>query len=320
MTAVNYLWNPINDNIVEEFDDTGNTIVEYTTEPNQFGDVISQYRDGQESFYHTDGQGSTLALTNANGDVTDTYAYSAFGEVTARTGSTVNPFQHIGQRGYYRDSQTGESNLRHRILATTFGRFLSVDPIRQSANNWFVYVKSNPMRFIDPSGQVAVCIPQEGECGEAQCRGRIVSPFPRGDEEDPWLGIAFEGSCPTFFTRKTHFDQVWSFIQLRLPSFCKDVPKKDIDARVKESKRELRTCPDGKTCSNLRNRGGALIMGDKKTFSDVIVTMYDKITPDQDLILSDRPIVAGQSPCKVKIKTLIVELVVLTLYGNCVDV
>ena len=61
-------------------------------------------------------------------------------------------------------------------------------------------------------------------------------------------------------------------------------------------------------------------MGDKKTFSDVIVTMYDKITPDQDLILSDRPIVAGQSPCKVKIKTLIVELVVLTLYGNCVDV
>lgn len=96
MTAVNYLWNPINDNIVEEFDDAGNTIAEYTTEPDEFGDVISQYRDGQESFYHTNGQGSTLALTNANGDVT--YAYSAFGEVTAHTGSTVNPFQYVGQR------------------------------------------------------------------------------------------------------------------------------------------------------------------------------------------------------------------------------
>ena len=32
MPVVNYLWNPLNDNIVREFDDAGAVIAEYTTE------------------------------------------------------------------------------------------------------------------------------------------------------------------------------------------------------------------------------------------------------------------------------------------------
>ena len=117
MPVVNYLWNPLNDNIVREFDDAGTVIAEYTTESNQFGNVVSQRRNGQDSVYHYDGQGSTVALTNANGDVTDTYAYSAFGEVTAQTGNTVNPFQYIGMKGYYRDIETGEYEVRRRTLS-----------------------------------------------------------------------------------------------------------------------------------------------------------------------------------------------------------
>ena len=153
MTAVNYLWNPINDNIVEEFDDMGNTITEYTTEPDQFGDVISQYRDGQESFYHTDSQGSTLALTNAAGDVTDTYAYSAFGEVTAHTGSTVNPFQYIGQKGYYRDQETGEHEVRRRVYQSLSARWYSKDPHdTDELLNKYTYGNLDPLNVIDPSG------------------------------------------------------------------------------------------------------------------------------------------------------------------------
>ncbi|MFN0019734.1 MAG: RHS repeat domain-containing protein [Pirellulaceae bacterium] len=154
MTAVNYLWNPINDNIVEEFDDAGNTIAEYTTEPGQFGDVISQFRDGQESFYHTDGQGSTLALTNSNGDVTDTYAYSAFGEVTSQTGTTVNSFRYIGQRGYYLDSESGEYFVRRRPLSAN-GRWWALDPrylMVSIGENLYTYVTNRPTVFIDPSG------------------------------------------------------------------------------------------------------------------------------------------------------------------------
>lgn len=155
MTAVNYLWNPINDNIVEEFDDAGNTIADYTTEPDEFGDVISQFRNGQESFYHSDGQGSTLALTNANGDVTDTYAYSAIGEVTVRTGSTVNPFQYIGQMQYYWHEDTGAYDIRRRSYVTKSGRWLTIDPQPRWPNcHAYIYAASRPTYFIDPTGEI----------------------------------------------------------------------------------------------------------------------------------------------------------------------
>ena len=153
MPVVNYLWNPLNDNIVREFDDEGNTIADYTTESGLHGNVISQRRDGQDSVYHYDGQGSTLALTNANGDVTDTYAYNAFGEVTARTGSTVNPFQYIGQKGYYRDAETGEYDVRQRPLQALRGRWLSLDPIRPAAfKSGYEYCSNRPLVEVDPSG------------------------------------------------------------------------------------------------------------------------------------------------------------------------
>ena len=45
-----FLWDPIEDNIVKEIDDSGITIADYTTEPYLYGDLISQHRDGQPSF------------------------------------------------------------------------------------------------------------------------------------------------------------------------------------------------------------------------------------------------------------------------------
>ena len=102
MPETNFFWDPLSDNILQERDETGTVTAEYTTEPGLYGNLISQNRGGVESQYHFDPQGSTLALTDDNQQVTDTYAYSAFGEVTEHTGSTINPFQYIGKMGYYR--------------------------------------------------------------------------------------------------------------------------------------------------------------------------------------------------------------------------
>jgi RHS repeat-associated protein len=152
MPIVNYLWNPLNDNIIREFDDSGTVIAEYTTESNMFGNVVSQRRNGQDSVYHYDGQGSTLALTDANGNITDTYAYSAFGEVTAQTGSTVNPFQFLGRKGYYHDFEAGDVDVRWRSLSTRQGRWISVDPLISDTLNGFLYVHNSPVNMVDPSG------------------------------------------------------------------------------------------------------------------------------------------------------------------------
>src|SRR6476660_2235386 len=107
-----FLWDPIEDNIVKEIDDSGAMVADYTTEPYLYGDLISQHRGGQSSFYHYDGQGSTTSLTDSAANVTDTYAYSAFGEATAQTGSSVNPFKHIGQKGYYWNEETSGYEVR----------------------------------------------------------------------------------------------------------------------------------------------------------------------------------------------------------------
>jgi RHS repeat-associated protein len=154
MPVVNYLWNPLNDNIVREFDDSGTVIAEYTTEANQFGNVVSQRRNGQDSVYHYDGLGSTLALTDVNGSIMDTYSYAAFGEVTAQAGNTVNPFQYIGQKGYYIDEETGEHDVRRRAMNTEISRWMALDPITLDRQfpNAYAYSYNSPINAIDSAG------------------------------------------------------------------------------------------------------------------------------------------------------------------------
>ena len=54
-------------------------------------------------YYHYDGLGSTQLLTDENGNVTDIYANTAFGEPvsTGAENPTTNPFRFVGQFGYY---------------------------------------------------------------------------------------------------------------------------------------------------------------------------------------------------------------------------
>jgi RHS repeat-associated protein len=153
MVAVNYHWNPINDNIVREFGDGGAIVAEYTTEPDLYGNVVSQYRNGQTSYLLSDGQGSTTDLTNDAGTVTDTIRYSAFGEVMQRTGTTEIPFQYLGRKAYYRDAGTAAYSVRRRSLQSRQGSWSSQDPIGEAEQfSVYCYVKNAPLKLDDPSG------------------------------------------------------------------------------------------------------------------------------------------------------------------------
>ena len=72
-------------------------------------DLISQNRPGdtEESFYHVDGLGSTRALTNNSGIVTDRYIYDAFGRTIGQIGSTGNVYLFAGEQ---RDFNVGRSD------------------------------------------------------------------------------------------------------------------------------------------------------------------------------------------------------------------
>jgi RHS repeat-associated protein len=86
--------------------------------------LISQTRNGSTSFYLQDGQGSTRALTNSAGAVTDIYSYTAYGEIYNPTGTTENNYLYTGQQF---DQSTGLYSLRARFYNPSWGRFLSQD-------------------------------------------------------------------------------------------------------------------------------------------------------------------------------------------------
>jgi len=60
-------------------------------------DLLSQTRNGTTSIYHYDGLGSTRSLSDSTGVITDTYAYQAFGEVLAQTGTKINDYLFAGE-------------------------------------------------------------------------------------------------------------------------------------------------------------------------------------------------------------------------------
>ena len=120
-------------------------------------DLLSQTRSGATSYYLQDAQGSTRTLTDASGNITDTYAYTAFGETLSHSGASDNPYRYTGQQF---DALTGLYSLRARYYDPALGRFLSRDPAEPLLTaphelNRYVYVADNPLNAADPSGRFA---------------------------------------------------------------------------------------------------------------------------------------------------------------------
>ncbi len=122
-------------------------IVRYTVAN---GQLPAASRDGVAKRYVGDPLGSTAALVDTTGAITDTFTYWPYGEERIRTGTTPTPFRYVGTLGYYRDD-AGRSYVRARALAPTRGRWLTNDPRRHGGNDpW--YANANPTTAVDPSG------------------------------------------------------------------------------------------------------------------------------------------------------------------------
>lgn len=110
---------------------------------------------GAPTFYHFDRQGSTLALTDAAGTVTDSYAYGPYGEPLGRTGTSTQPFTYIGAYGVR--AEGGLYDMRARYYDPVSTTFLSRDPLPPrlldpKSTNAYAYASQNPLMYIDPRG------------------------------------------------------------------------------------------------------------------------------------------------------------------------
>lgn len=103
---------------------------------------------------HADGIGSVRTLTDESAAVTDTYAYTAFGELLSHTGTDPQPYAFAGEpydfnaRFYYN---------RARWLDPAVGRFISSDSFDGIAEDptslhKYLYVAGHPLDATDPTG------------------------------------------------------------------------------------------------------------------------------------------------------------------------
>jgi len=110
--------------------------------------------------YHYDSRGSTIALTDAAGVVTDTFSYGPYGETWSRTGTTNTPLRFCGQYGIQTD-MNGLLSMRARFYSPEIKRFVSQDSYLGSAMNplslnRYSYAECNPISLIDPTGFAAM--------------------------------------------------------------------------------------------------------------------------------------------------------------------
>jgi RHS repeat-associated protein len=137
--------------VIAEYDDSG-LLRKYiygarVDEPVCMLDVAD---NNKAYYYHFDGLGSVVALSNSNGDSCQSYEYSAYGQVAASDPNHPNPYMFTGRRF---DIETGLYYYRARYYNPHIGRFMQADPVGYGAGmNWYLYCKNNPLAFVDPSG------------------------------------------------------------------------------------------------------------------------------------------------------------------------
>ena len=139
--------------VLAEADDTGAMTAYYVY---GLGLISKILPDGAAWYYHYDSRGSTVAMTDAEENITDTYAYESFGTLSNSAGSTQNPFKYVGRYGVV-DDGNGLNYIRARYYASEVGRFITKDPLTgkkgdsQSLNR-YIYALNNPVMLIDISG------------------------------------------------------------------------------------------------------------------------------------------------------------------------
>ena len=107
------------------------------------------------AFYHGDQVGSTLALSDAAGAVTDRYAYSPYGELLGHTGGSDQPFTFVGTLGIRREGNLFQ--MRRRYYDPLTARFLSREPIWPQVGspeliNPYQYAVDSPLGSVDVTG------------------------------------------------------------------------------------------------------------------------------------------------------------------------
>ena len=120
--------------------------------------LIGEEKQGCFKTYHFDYRGSTVAITNESGCITDTFEYDTYGKLIFRTGSTFVIFGYNGRDGVVTD-RNGLIYMRARYYSPEHRRFVNADIVKGEITNAitlnrYAYANGNPVSNVDPFGLV----------------------------------------------------------------------------------------------------------------------------------------------------------------------
>ena len=158
--TTNHIWDA-NKQIVADMDDSDwysaevyvrgtNLLAKFSK---QSGNVKTDYQ-----YYTQNAHGDVVNLTDADGAITKSYTYDAFGVEKNINDSDTNAFRYCGE---YYDAESGTIYLRARYYNPITGRFISRDSYAGKKEdplslNLYTYCYNNPLIYIDPSGHLSL--------------------------------------------------------------------------------------------------------------------------------------------------------------------
>lgn len=135
------------DRLIAEYSGSSGGMLQRYVHGDRVDEPLVWYQGSARNWLHADRQGSIVAVSDANGDVTP-YTYDAYGVPDDWGGVR---FRYTGQIALH------EAELYHykaRVYDPQLGRFLQTDPTGYDDGlNWYAYVGNDPLNGTDPSGE-----------------------------------------------------------------------------------------------------------------------------------------------------------------------
>lgn len=120
------------------------------------GAAVAMELDGKVYAPIHDWRGNVVCLVAADGNVVESYRYSAFGleELYNIGGDKLSPWRFSSKRI---DDEVGLSYFGRRYYDAHAGRWLTADPLGNvDGPNLYAFVRNNPLSFVDPQGLFSI--------------------------------------------------------------------------------------------------------------------------------------------------------------------